>query len=103
MVGDGTRQSVGYLSGFQVRRSGQSRPKQSMSGHVRFLNPDFYHAHLACSKGMYNLYARANNGFAFMSSCLMTMLAAIALSSFVFTADPKGQLIISNFKVYAST
>ncbi|KAF9650870.1 signal peptidase 22 kDa subunit [Thelephora ganbajun] len=34
-----------------------------------------------------------------MSSCLMAMLAAIALSSFLFTADPKGQLVISNFKV----
>jgi hypothetical protein len=33
----------------------------------------------------------------------MAMLAAIALSSFLFTADPKGQLVISNFKVYAST
>jgi hypothetical protein len=53
------------------------------------------------SKGMYNLYARVNNGFAFMSSCLMAMLAAIALSSFLFTADPKGQLTIFNFKVYA--
>ena len=52
---------------------------------------------------MHNLYARVNNGFAFMSSCLMAMLAAIALSSFLFTADPKGQLVISNFKVYAST
>ena len=38
-----------------------------------------------------------------MSSCLMAMLAATALSSFLFTADPKGQLVISNFKVYAST
>ena len=51
---------------------------------------------------MHNLYARVNNGFAFMSSCLMAMLAAIALSSFVFNPDPKGKLVISNFKVYAS-
>ena len=50
---------------------------------------------------MHTLYARVNNGFAFMSSCLMAMLAAIALSSFLFTADPKGQLTIFNFKVYA--
>lgn len=48
---------------------------------------------------MHSLYARVNNGFAFTSSCLMAMLAAIALSSFLFTADPKGQLIISDFKV----
>jgi len=34
-----------------------------------------------------------------MSSCLMALLAAIALSSFVFTADPKGHLVISSFKV----
>jgi len=52
---------------------------------------------------MHSLYARVNNGFAFMSSCLMAMLAAIALSSFLFTADPMGNLVISNFKVYAST
>src|SRR6266478_5800248 len=51
---------------------------------------------------MHSLYARVNNGFAFMSTCLMAMLAAIALSSFLFTADPKGKLVISNFKVYAS-
>jgi len=31
------------------------------------------------------------------------MLAAIALSSFLFTADPKGQLVISNFKVVDAT
>jgi len=52
---------------------------------------------------MHSLYARVNNGFAFMSSCLMAVLAAVALSSFLFTADPKGKLVISNFKVYAST
>ena len=52
---------------------------------------------------MHNLYVRVNNGFAFMSSCLMAMLAAIALSSFLFSADPRGSLVISNFKVYAST
>ena len=54
-------------------------------------------------RGMHNLYARVNNGFAFMSSCLMVMLAGIALSSFLFTGDPRGSLVISNFKVYAST
>jgi len=35
-----------------------------------------------------------------LSSCLMTLLAAIALSSFVFTADPKGDLLISSVKVF---
>jgi hypothetical protein len=34
-----------------------------------------------------------------MSSCLMALLAAIALSSFIFTADPKGDLSIASVKV----
>lgn len=48
---------------------------------------------------MHSVYARINNVSAMLSSCLMTLLAAIALSSFVFTADPKGDLLISSVKV----
>jgi len=48
---------------------------------------------------MHSTYARISNVSAFMSSCLMTLLAAVALSSFVFTADPKGDLLVSSVKV----
>ncbi|KAF7979833.1 hypothetical protein HWV62_40567 [Athelia sp. TMB] len=34
-----------------------------------------------------------------MSSCLMALLAAIALSTFLFTADPKGDLAITDVKL----
>jgi signal peptidase complex subunit 3 len=34
-----------------------------------------------------------------MSSCLMALLAVVALSSFLFTADPKGDLLVSSVKV----
>lgn len=37
-----------------------------------------------------------------MSSCLMALLAAIALSTFLFTADPKGDLAIASVKVSVS-
>ncbi|KZP34215.1 signal peptidase 22 kDa subunit [Athelia psychrophila] len=50
---------------------------------------------------MHSLYARVNNVSATMSSCLMALLAAIALSTFLFTADPKGDLAITNVKVTA--
>jgi hypothetical protein len=48
---------------------------------------------------MHSVYARISNVSAFMSSCLMTLLAAVALSSFIFTADPKGDLLVSSVKV----
>ncbi|OSX65694.1 hypothetical protein POSPLADRAFT_1052365 [Postia placenta MAD-698-R-SB12] len=48
---------------------------------------------------MHTLYARVNNVTALLSSCMMVLLAAIALSSFIFTADPKGQLAITNVQV----
>jgi len=48
---------------------------------------------------MHNLVSRLNNVSAFLSSCLMALLVAISLSSFLFTADPKGELTISSVKV----
>ena len=48
---------------------------------------------------MHSVYARISNVSAFMSSCLMALLATIALSSFIFTADPKGDLSIASVKV----
>ncbi|KAF9030814.1 signal peptidase subunit [Hymenopellis radicata] len=49
---------------------------------------------------MHSIISRINNVSAFLSSCLMCLLGAIALSSFVFTADPKGDLAIASVKVY---
>ncbi|KAF4613711.1 hypothetical protein D9613_007780 [Agrocybe pediades] len=51
---------------------------------------------------MHNIFSRVNNVSAFLSSCMMTLLAAIALSSFLFTATPHGDLTISSIKVVAS-
>ncbi|KAI0929776.1 hypothetical protein AcW1_008630 [Taiwanofungus camphoratus] len=48
---------------------------------------------------MHTIYARINNVSAFLSSCLMVLLAAIALSSFIFTADPKGELTVASVQV----
>jgi hypothetical protein len=48
---------------------------------------------------MHSTYARISNVSAFTSSCLMTLLVVVALSSFMFTADPKGDLLISSVKV----
>ncbi|KII92716.1 hypothetical protein PLICRDRAFT_51079 [Plicaturopsis crispa FD-325 SS-3] len=44
---------------------------------------------------MHSIYSRFNNTSAYMSSCLMALLGLIALSSFVFTAEPKGDLAAS--------
>ncbi|KLO09104.1 signal peptidase [Schizopora paradoxa] len=49
---------------------------------------------------MYSAYQRINNIFALLSTCIFALLGAIALSSFVFTADPKGSLSIGSLKVY---
>ena len=48
---------------------------------------------------MHTVYARINNVSAFLSSCLMALLAAIALSSFVFTTDPKGALTMHSLNM----
>ncbi|PPQ67490.1 hypothetical protein CVT25_006031 [Psilocybe cyanescens] len=51
---------------------------------------------------MHSIFSRVNNISAFLSSCMMTLLAAIALSSFLFTANPQGDLAISSIKVVSS-
>ena len=48
---------------------------------------------------MHTVYARINNISATLSTCLMVLLTAIAASSFIFYADPKGTLDIKTFKV----
>ncbi|EKM78696.1 hypothetical protein AGABI1DRAFT_41107 [Agaricus bisporus var. burnettii JB137-S8] len=52
---------------------------------------------------MHTIFARINNTSALLSSCMMALLAAIALSSFVFTADPKGELGLLSVKVYPAS
>ncbi|KIP01620.1 hypothetical protein PHLGIDRAFT_112898 [Phlebiopsis gigantea 11061_1 CR5-6] len=49
---------------------------------------------------MHTTYARINNASAFLSSCAMALLAMIAVSSLLFTADPKGTLAIDNVQIY---
>ncbi|KAH9949055.1 signal peptidase subunit [Amylocystis lapponica] len=48
---------------------------------------------------MHTNYARISNISATLSSCMMALLAAIALSSFLFTADPKGDLHVASVQV----
>ncbi|KAJ3566144.1 hypothetical protein NP233_g7181 [Leucocoprinus birnbaumii] len=52
---------------------------------------------------MHSIVSRINNVSALLSSCMMALLAAIAISSFVFTADPKGDLGLASVKVYPAT
>ncbi|KAH7888962.1 signal peptidase 22 kDa subunit [Phlebopus sp. FC_14] len=49
---------------------------------------------------MHSIYARINGISALWSTCLMALFAAIALSSFVLTVDPKGTVDIASLKVY---
>ncbi|KAJ3524677.1 hypothetical protein NM688_g8521 [Phlebia brevispora] len=49
---------------------------------------------------MHSTYARINNVSAFFSSCMMALLCAIALSSFIFTADPKGDLNVTSIQIF---
>ncbi|KAF8968167.1 signal peptidase 22kDa subunit [Flammula alnicola] len=51
---------------------------------------------------MHSIFSRINNISAFLSSCMMALLAAVALSTFVFTATPQGDLAISSIKVVSS-
>lgn len=52
---------------------------------------------------MHSIYSRVNNVSAFLSSCLMALLFAIALSSFLLTANPKGDLAITSIQVFVFT
>ncbi|KAI0779566.1 signal peptidase subunit [Fomes fomentarius] len=49
---------------------------------------------------MHTLYSRVNNVSAMLSTCLMALLAAISLSSFLFTATPRGDLAVSSIQVF---
>ncbi|KAF8070164.1 signal peptidase 22kDa subunit [Lyophyllum atratum] len=49
---------------------------------------------------MHSIFSRINNVSALLSSCMMCLLAAIALSSLIFIADPKGDLQVASIKVH---
>ncbi|KAG1889951.1 signal peptidase 22 kDa subunit [Suillus subluteus] len=51
---------------------------------------------------MHSIYARVNSISAFWSTCVMCLLGAVALSSLLFNADPKGNLDIVSLKVFHS-
>ncbi|KAJ8515950.1 hypothetical protein ONZ45_g6685 [Pleurotus djamor] len=48
---------------------------------------------------MHILFARLNNGSSLLSSCMMGLLLAITLTTFLFTAEPKGNLAIGSIRV----
>jgi len=48
---------------------------------------------------MHTVYARFNNLSALLSSCVMALLGAIALSSFLFTSDAAGDIVVSSVQV----
>ncbi|KAF4597858.1 Signal peptidase subunit 3 [Pleurotus pulmonarius] len=48
---------------------------------------------------MHSIFSRLNNGSSLLSSCLMGLLLAITLSTFVFTAEPQGNLTIGSIRV----
>ncbi|KAI0293226.1 signal peptidase subunit [Russula brevipes] len=50
---------------------------------------------------MHSIYARINNISATISTTVMVLLAAIALSSFVFAPHPTGSLEVTSIKVFA--
>ncbi|KAH9988452.1 signal peptidase subunit [Russula compacta] len=50
---------------------------------------------------MHSIYARVNNASATISTTVMVLLAAIALSSFIFTSHPTGSLDVTSVKVFA--
>ncbi|EAU85515.2 hypothetical protein CC1G_06416 [Coprinopsis cinerea okayama7 len=50
---------------------------------------------------MHSIWARINNTSALLSSCMMALLAAIAVSSLLFTAQPTGGNVnIASIQVY---
>ena len=51
---------------------------------------------------MHSILTRLNNGSAFMSSCVMTLLVAIALTTFLFNPTLEGDLTISSINVFVS-
>lgn len=51
---------------------------------------------------MHSIASRINNTSALLSSCMMALLAAIALSTLVFNAKPEGNVSIASVQVYSS-
>ncbi|EIW83499.1 signal peptidase 22 kDa subunit [Coniophora puteana RWD-64-598 SS2] len=49
---------------------------------------------------MHSIYARINGLTALLSTCVMVLLGTIALSSLIYTADPKGELSINSIRVH---
>ncbi|KAI0745654.1 signal peptidase subunit [Earliella scabrosa] len=49
---------------------------------------------------MHTVYSRINNVSAMLSTCIMALLAAISLSSLLFTADPKGEVKVTSIQVF---
>ncbi|KAM5533719.1 hypothetical protein V8D89_012592 [Ganoderma adspersum] len=50
---------------------------------------------------MHTIYSRVNNVSAMLSTCLMVLLGAISLSSFLFApTPPPGHLSVTNIKVF---
>ena len=49
---------------------------------------------------MHSILTRLNNGSAFLSSCVMALLVAIALTTFLFNPNLEGDLTISSINVF---
>ncbi|KAI0301037.1 signal peptidase subunit [Multifurca ochricompacta] len=50
---------------------------------------------------MHSIYARINNVSATLSTTIMVLLTAIALSSFIFTGGPTGSVEVTSVKVFS--
>ncbi|KAL4073774.1 signal peptidase 22 kDa subunit [Scleroderma citrinum] len=49
---------------------------------------------------MHSIFARINSVSSLLSTCMMVLLAAVAVSSLFLTTDPKGKVDIVSLKVY---
>ncbi|RDB16778.1 putative signal peptidase complex subunit 3, partial [Hypsizygus marmoreus] len=88
--------TTGGLTASRVRAAEREESEATVSltrDHEHRLNNE-------SSPPMHSIFSRINNVSALLSSCTMALLAAIALSSLLFTADPKGDLAIASVKVY---
>ena len=54
----------------------------------------------AFSNNMHSIVTRLNNGSAFLSTCVMVLLVAIALTTFLFNPTLQGDLTISSINVF---
>ncbi|GBE80519.1 signal peptidase subunit [Sparassis latifolia] len=48
---------------------------------------------------MHTIYARINNLSALLSSCLMVLLGAVAVSSLLFTVNPTAEVVVASVQV----